>query len=158
MPRKPAVKSDGCPKKPAGRPEKFIDWELFEKLCGIQCTQSEIASMLKIHHETLIIRVKSNYGEDYPSIYKRFSESGKCSIRRHQFAHLPKNASMAMYLGKVYLGQKDTPDNTTPPNDQFNEREREYIKRSGQLLAEIERLKSELNNVGQATSKHSSGD
>jgi hypothetical protein len=149
MPRKPPVKSDGCLKNPVGRPEKYIDWELFEKLCGIQCTQSEIASMLKIHHETLIIRVRSNYGEDYPSIYKRFSESGKCSIRRHQFAHLPKNASMAMYLGKVYLGQRDTPDNLTPPNDASNEEKRSYDHRLGQLLDEIERLKFALK-VGQA--------
>lgn len=151
MPRKPAVKSDGCPKRPVGRPEKHIDWELFEKLCGIQCTQSEIASMLKIDHETLANRVSKQYKDNYSNTYKRLSESGKCSIRRYQFSHMPKNASMCMYLGKVYLGQKETPDNTTPPNDITNEERRVYDDRIGTLLAENKRLKSS-QDVGQADS------
>ena len=33
---------------PVGAPEKPINWELFEQLCGLQCTESEMASMLKV--------------------------------------------------------------------------------------------------------------
>lgn len=93
--------------RPTGRPEKEIDWTMFEQLCHIQCTQSEIASFFKIHHETLIIRVEKQYGEPYPSIYKRYSDGGKMSLRRTQLKLAQKNAAMAIWLGKQYLGQKD---------------------------------------------------
>lgn len=94
------------PKK-MGRPEKHINWDLFESLCGLQCTQSEIASTLKINVDTLSDRAKKNYKMPYSDVYKKFSESGKCSLRRNQFVLSKKNASMAIFLGKVWLGQKD---------------------------------------------------
>lgn len=96
---------------PKGRPLKPIDWEEFEKLCGLQCTQSEIASWFKIDTETLSNRTKANYEEDYSTVYKRFSEHGKCSFRRLQLKLAQKNASMAIFLGKQqqWLGQTDTP-------------------------------------------------
>lgn len=92
---------------PKGRPQKPIDWEEFEKLCALQCTSEEIASFLGIVKDTLYDRVKLQYGDDYSSIYKRFAESGKCSLRRNQFVLSKKNASMAIWLGKQWLGQKD---------------------------------------------------
>jgi hypothetical protein len=92
---------------PVGRPPKPINWEEFEKLCEMQCTQSEIASFFKIHPETLSTRVGQEYGEDYSIVYKKNSESGKCSLRRAQFKLAMKNSSMAIWLGKQWLGQKD---------------------------------------------------
>lgn len=96
---------------PLGRPPKPIDWEEFEKLCGLQCTQSEMASWFSILPETLSVRVKERYREDYPIVYKRFSEHGKCSLRRLQLKLAQKNTSMAIFLGKQqqWLGQTDTP-------------------------------------------------
>ena len=91
----------------AGRPEKPIDWTQFEQLCALQCTQSEICSFLKIHVETLLFRVRKHYSEDYPEVFKKYSESGKCSLRRNQFVLSKKNAGMAIWLGKIWLGQKD---------------------------------------------------
>lgn len=94
--------------EPVGRPIKEIDWNMFEQLCGIHCTTSEISSFLKIHDDTLRVRALKYYGgEDYSAIYKRFQESGKCSLRRNQFAMSKSNATMAIWLGKQYLGQKD---------------------------------------------------
>lgn len=93
---------------PAGRPPKEINWVEFEKLCELQCTQSEIASFFGCHPNTLSDRVKDEYeGEDYSTVYKKFSESGKCSLRRAQFKLAHKNSSMAIWLGKQWLGQKD---------------------------------------------------
>ena len=90
------------------RPQKEIDWDQFEKLCALQCIQTEIASFLNIDHETLSNRAKDYYKEDsYSNIYKRFADSGKCSLRRNQFVLSKKNASMAIWLGKIWLGQKD---------------------------------------------------
>lgn len=93
--------------KPTGRPEKSIDWNQFEQLCALQCIQTEIASMLKINPDTLRDRAIAHYGEDYSTLFKRFSENGKCSLRRNQFVLSKKNASMAIWLGKIWLGQKD---------------------------------------------------
>lgn len=92
---------------PVGRPEKEIDWQMFEQLCGIQCTQSEICSFLKINDDTLRTRVLNYYGDEYSNIYKKYAETGKCSLRRYQFALAKKNTAMAIWLGKQYLGQKD---------------------------------------------------
>lgn len=90
------------------RPETEINWEMFEQLCALQCTQSEIASVLKISDETLRTRAKAKYEMDnYLDIYKKFSEHGKTSLRRNQFAQSKKSASMAIWLGKQWLGQKD---------------------------------------------------
>jgi len=110
--------------KPVGPPPKPIDWELFEQLCGIQCTQPEIASMLKVSDDTLRKKVLDNYGEKYSEIYKRFSESGKCSLRRNQFVLSKTNAAMAIWLGKQYLGQKE-PD---PPVILVRQESKPYIK------------------------------
>ena len=93
--------------KQAGRPQKNINWDLFEQLCGLQCTQSEAASCLGVHPNTISDRVADHYGEDYSTVYKKFSENGKCSVRRNQFVLSKKNASMAIWLGKIWLGQKD---------------------------------------------------
>ena len=95
------------PQKPMGRPKKPIDWNIFESLCEIQCTQGEIASVLKINVDTLHDRSVAHYELPYSEIYKRYSEGGKSSLRRIQFNLAKKNASMAIWLGKQWLGQKD---------------------------------------------------
>lgn len=92
---------------PVGRPKKPIDWDQFEQLCALQCIQSEIASFFHTNIETIRTRVEAEYGADYLEIYKRFAESGKCSLRRNQFVISKKNASMAIWLGKIWLGQRD---------------------------------------------------
>lgn len=92
---------------PSGRPQNPIDWKLFEQLCGLLCTQSEIASMLGVHVDTLRDRVLQEYGDDYSTTYKKHSEVGKCSLRRNQFVLSKKNATLAIWLGKQWLGQTD---------------------------------------------------
>ncbi len=93
----------------AGRPEVPINWELFEELCKINCTQSEIASVLKVHVDTLRQRTVKKYNEEFSVTYKRLTEDGKTSLRRYQFRQAEKNATMAIWLGKQWLGQAETP-------------------------------------------------
>ncbi len=105
--------------EPTGRPKSIIDWKLFEQLCGIMCTQSEMASMLGVNVDTLRDRTVEQYGEDFSVTYKKYQENGKCSLRRNQFVLSKKNATMAIWLGKQYLEQRD-PDHDkreVPPND-----------------------------------------
>lgn len=92
---------------PDGRPPKDFDWVQFEELCYLQCTQEEIANVLKTTKETLIDAIKRKYNQDFPTVYKRFSAGGKMSLRRTQFKLAQKNTAMAIWLGKNYLDQKE---------------------------------------------------
>jgi ParB-like chromosome segregation protein Spo0J len=88
-------------KKKIGRPRVEIDLELVEKLAHIQCTIREIAAILDIPPSTLAGR------EDFRTAYEKGMENGKASLRRIQFRLAEKNAAMAIWLGKQYLGQRD---------------------------------------------------
>lgn len=95
------------PKKP-GPKGRVIDWPTFEKLCGLQCTQEEICNFLDVSHTTLREHARKYYNEhEFSQIYKRFADNGKTSLRRHQFVLSRTNASMAIWLGKQWLGQRD---------------------------------------------------
>jgi hypothetical protein len=130
--------------KPVGAPQKVINWELFEQLCAIQCTQSEMASMLKVHTDTLRDRAKANYGEEYSDVYKRFAECGKCSLRRYQFVQSKTNTSMAIFLGKNWLGQTDGREEKIPPNDKNIDYMLGLIKENGEQQTRIKDLEARL--------------
>ena len=83
------------------RPKFKIDYDMVEKLAGIQCTQQEIASFLGCSVDTL------QRDETFCGIYKKGMDSGKMSLRRIQYKLAEKNTAMAIFLGKQYLGQKD---------------------------------------------------
>lgn len=91
-----------------GRPKKMIDQKMFETLCGIQCTKDEICDVLDIDEKTLTRWCKDTYKMGFSDIHKKKSAVGKMSLRRSQFKLAEKSAVMAIFLGKNYLGQKDT--------------------------------------------------
>jgi hypothetical protein len=97
-------------KNKGGRPTKQIDWEVFEKLCSMQCTQVEMASVLKVHIDTLRDRAEEHYEDSYSNVYAKYSCPGKASLRSTQFRLAQKNATMAIWLGKNWLGQRDNDD------------------------------------------------
>ena len=86
----------------AGRPKKEIDYEAVEKLASIQCTQEEIANFLNLSVRTL------QRDDEFCRLYKKGQDNGKMSLRRTQFKLAEKNPSMAIWLGKQYLGQRDS--------------------------------------------------
>lgn len=89
------------------RPRKEIDMTQFEKLCAIQCTRDEICSFFEITDKTLNKLCQDHYGESFSAVYKSKSEMGKISLRRYQFRLAEKNVSMAIFLGKQWLGQTE---------------------------------------------------
>ncbi|MBR4855142.1 MAG: helix-turn-helix domain-containing protein [Bacteroidaceae bacterium] len=97
-----------------GRPRKEIDKSQFEKLCGLQCTLNEIASFFQCSEDTVERWCKREYKEGFADAYKKNSGSGKISLRRAQFKLAEKNASMAIWLGKQYLGQRDNAESWIP--------------------------------------------
>lgn len=90
-----------------GRPKKQISKTSFEKLCGMQCTISEVCAFLDVSEKTLEAWCKETYGMTFSKVFDQKRESGKVSLRRMQWQHAEKSASMAIFLGKNYLNQRD---------------------------------------------------
>ena len=112
-----------------GRPKKEIDQKTFENLCGIQCTKSEVCAVLDITDKTLESWCKKTYGIGFSEVFAIKREKGKVSLRRSQFRLAEKNAAMAIFLGKNYLGQKDVLEADFNP---------ESLKKARELLKGVE--------------------
>lgn len=89
------------PKNKGGRPKFVIDYKTVEKLASIMCTQEEIASYLGCDVRTL------QRDSEFCRVYKKGLDGGRMSLRRKQFQMSDTNATMAIWLGKQYLGQTD---------------------------------------------------
>jgi len=98
--------------KANGRPLTVIDWDEFEKLCGMLCTQVEIADWFGCTDDTIQAAVLKKYGVGFSELYKKKSVKGKVSIRRAQYlsATEDRNPTMLIWTGKQHLGQKDKQD------------------------------------------------
>lgn len=90
-----------------GRRPKEIDQKQFENLCGLQCTYDEICSWFDVTDKTLNSWCKRTYGKNFSDVFREKRGRGKISLRRTQWELAKKNASMAIFLGKQYLGQSD---------------------------------------------------
>lgn len=91
-----------------GRPRKEIDKSSFEKLCALFCTEEDIADFFECSIDTVNRWCKRTYGMTFADIYPKKRAKGKISLRRIQFDIAKKgNATMAIFLGKNYLGQSD---------------------------------------------------
>ncbi len=71
--------------KANGRPLTEIDWDEFDKLCMMLCTQVEIAEWFGCTDDTIQAAVRKKYGIGFSELYKRKSVKGKTSIRRAQY-------------------------------------------------------------------------
>ena len=89
------------------RPRKQIDQKQFENLCGLQCTKEEICDWFEVSDKTLDRWCNETYEESFSDVFSQKRGKGKISLRRMQMRLAEKNASMAIFLGKQYLGQTD---------------------------------------------------
>ena len=89
------------------RPRKEIDQKQFENLCGLQCTLEEICGWFGVTDKTLDGWCKRTYHASFSEVFKQKRGAGKISLRRSQWRLAEKNANMAIWLGKQYLGQKE---------------------------------------------------
>lgn len=100
-----------------GRPRIEISQVEFEKLCNLQCTEEEIAGWFKCSVDTIELFCKRTYKKTFADIYKSLSAGGKMALRRNQFRIAETNATMAIWLGKQYLGQSDKIESHTTFED-----------------------------------------
>ena len=89
------------------RPRKQIEQEQFENLCSLQCTLQEIAEWFRCSEDTIERYCVRTYNMGFADAWKKYSARGRISLRRAQFRLAEKNAGMAIFLGKNYLGQRD---------------------------------------------------
>lgn len=99
------------------RPRINIDKEQFEKLCSIQCTLNEIAGYFNCSEDTIENWCKRTYKEGFSDIYAKKRGVGKISLRRSQFRMAETNPTMAIWLGKQYLGQTERQEVAVSVND-----------------------------------------
>ena len=98
-----------------------IDKRQFENLCGLQCTLLEICDFFDVEDDTLNSWCKKTYGTTFSEVFKRKRGKGQISLRRMQWKLAEKNAAMAIFLGKQYLGQKDKIEYTDDGMKTINE-------------------------------------
>ena len=139
-----------------GRPKKFIDLAMVEKLAHIQCTHVEIASALGVSTDTL------TRNKDFAEVYKRGAEGGRKSLRRMQFESASKgNVTMQIWLGKQYLDQTDHSINEVRKLPSFGEltlsglpdRLQEYLSQHPDLAAQVEAINANYTEVESLPSK-----
>lgn len=90
-----------------GRPKKIIPRDQFEKLCVLQCTEEEIASFFDCSVDTIERWCKKEYKATFADVFREKRQVGKISLRKSQWKLAEHNATMAIWLGKQYLGQKE---------------------------------------------------
>jgi hypothetical protein len=87
------------------RPEAKIDVAELEKLCGMQCTDEEIAAFFGISTRTIERRRKVKRFQD---IMENAKAKGRVSVRRSLFKLASAgNVAAAIFLSKNLLGYKD---------------------------------------------------
>lgn len=91
------------------RPRIELDKKQFEKLCAMQCTQEEMCGFFDVDENTINAWCKRTYKKGFSEVFRLKRGVGKVSLRRSQWKLAETNATMAIWLGKQYLGQTDQP-------------------------------------------------
>lgn len=100
-----------------GRPQVNIDKNQFEKLCAMWCTLEDVTGFFECSEETVRRFCKREYKDTFDHVSKQFAGKGRISLRKNQLELSKKNAAMAIFLGKNYLGQSDNPEDNIDVED-----------------------------------------
>lgn len=99
----------------AGRPTKEFDMKQFADLVSIGCEEDEICWFFRdddgkpANKDTLSRWCKRTYGLNFHEYKKQNSLMRlKIELRQSQLKLAKKSAAMAIFLGKNYLGQRDS--------------------------------------------------
>lgn len=116
------------PKGQRKQAQEKIDQKTFEKLCGIQCTEEEIASIFGVSVATIERWCMNTYSEKFADVFRQKRLYGKASLRRAQWLKGvdDHDTTMLIFLGKQYLGQADRVSQsittiTSETRDELNE-------------------------------------
>lgn len=113
------------------RPKKIIDEELLRKLARIHCTTSEIASVLGCQRDLVERR--------YTAIIKEEMDKGCMSLKRKQFeVALGGNVTMLIWLGKIFLKQREEATTSVTINNNPNPKTDTDINQIKEILKATE--------------------
>lgn len=134
-----AKPSNQAPKK-MGRPLALNDDDktiaTIQGLARIQCTTKEAAAVLGVAKQTFFDFLDRSLKAR--QAWENGAEEGKASLRRHQFKMAEGNATMAIWLGKQWLDQKDRKEVEVGAPGDFDKLDaaglREFIDREAQAL------------------------
>lgn len=88
----------------------YIDRNQFETLCSLlSFTQEKIADFFGCSVSTLKEWCYREYGQNYSNVVKQKRTKGEAELAKNQLELSKTNASMAIFLGKQYLNQRDNP-------------------------------------------------
>src|SRR5215467_14765227 len=91
------------------RPETRIDLGELEKLCGMQCTDEEIAAFFGVCKRTIERRRKV---QKFHDVMENARAKGRVSVRRALFKLANNgNVAAAIFLAKNLLGYRDVVNN-----------------------------------------------
>ena len=93
----------------AGRPRTEIDPDELRKLLKLHCTIAEISAFFSCNRRTIERRMSES--PEFAEIIEHGRSDGMLSVRRKQFEIMEGgNPTMAIWLGKQLLGQRDQID------------------------------------------------
>jgi hypothetical protein len=103
------------PQSAMGRTRLPFDEGLFKRLCYIQCSKVEIASVMELSVDTLERRIKEIFDMTWKEAKSYFSGKGRAKLREIQFKQAETSTPMAIWLGRQYLGQGDKSEEEFTP-------------------------------------------
>ncbi len=125
----------------AGRPRKEFNQKLFEELCHIQCTETEIAAVMDMDTNTLEKNIREIYNRNFSEVFAEKREGGRSSLRRAQWkkAIESNDTVMQIFLGKNLLNQKDKPEKDEEEPANLLQTSAELLLKAHQLLSELKK-------------------
>lgn len=115
--------------------ERVFNPEVFVSLCEAGCSLYEIERIMRLTTDNLKKACIKHFDESLHSLMERYRCSSLVNLRRAQLHLAEYNPAMAIFLGKVLLGQKE---NDTSDKDS---------EKGKLLLTGIEKLKSEKKKL-----------
>ena len=111
VPPEPAAILPTPPPEPVkmGRPPIVIDWNAFDSLVQMHCTEEEVAYFFKCDISTVYEKCKEKHGVTFPEYFKANAVGGRMSLRRRLWQNAlgdrdtKPHAATAIFLSK----QKD---------------------------------------------------
>ena len=127
------------------RPESKIDLVELEKLCGMQCTDEEVAAFFGVSTRTIERRRRV---ERFREAMERAKAKGRVSVRRNLFRLASGgNVAAAIFLAKNLLGYRDVLSNEhSGPNG--GPIPIDYSKLSDEDLEQLQQLSDKAHGRG----------
>ena len=139
-------KDPNAPKKKMGRPKipmvckdigdledklppRYVDLKQVLYWMDLGSSQEEIAGAQHISVDTLKRRLKEETGQTFAQLKEKSCGMAKIKLRNNQYKMSEKNASMGIWLGKQWLGQRDIPQEL----EAFNGKLADLLEKLGKI-------------------------